>query len=289
MLNNENVDPNATRLLIQSYYLWVGLAQEVAISLARFAGLAALVLCCLSVRNAARKLVMWAWIPGGIAVIGFPAFLIATAQRRNAALDAFATAVNLPLPTEHTWSAPLGQGIYLVAAGLAVLAVALKLFRKGLISLPLSFRGTSEAETGTQCAELADRRGIRFGNRHDLLCSFGFMGWRSCAGPIRQGHGMGFSKLSCISLDTRAPCSGGSSSSRLCCGGCKTGCSPCIFCETTVSDLLVSARDSACVPVTAEVFVRCGVSTLSRAIAVASVIYSASSAHDPGSLHYRVP
>lgn len=160
MLNNENVDPNATRLLIQSYYLWVGLAQEVAISLARFAGLAALVLCCLSVRNAARKLVMWAWIPGGIAVIGFPAFLIATAQRRNAALDAFATAVNLPLPTEHTWSAPLGQGIYLVAAGLAVLAVALKLFRKGLISLPLSFRGTSEAETQERSAQSSQTGGV---------------------------------------------------------------------------------------------------------------------------------
>lgn len=159
MFGNQGVDPNAVQHFIRSYYPSV-VAQEVAICLTQFAALAGFILCCLSIRNIVRKFALWVWIPAGVALVGFPAFLVTTAQKRNAALDALAVAIHVPVPTKHIWFPTLGQGFYMAIGGLVVLAVALALFRKGLVSLPLRFRDGRETKVEEHRLEKLEGRGI---------------------------------------------------------------------------------------------------------------------------------
>jgi membrane protease YdiL (CAAX protease family) len=137
---NFHVDSNAFQQFTHAYTVWVVIEEQIAMSLARFACFASLVLWCLSMPKIVRRFVVWVFLPTGIALAAFPTYLIATTQQRNVFFDAFATAVNVPPPAVRPWFPALGQGFYLTVCGLSVLAVGLVLVRRRTISLPLRFR-----------------------------------------------------------------------------------------------------------------------------------------------------
>jgi len=108
-------------------------------TLAGFACYASLVLSCLPTRRTVRNFISWGVLPASIALAAFSTFLIVTTQQRNAAFDAFANAVRVPLPATRAWFPTLGQGAYLTLSALVVLAIGLILVNRQVISLPLRF------------------------------------------------------------------------------------------------------------------------------------------------------
>ncbi len=125
---------------------WAGWEQLGPELLVRFAFFASIVLWTLPLRKAISRFGGWVYLPASLAVIGYPAFLAATAVRRNAALDAFVSSVHLPISVTHSWLRLLGDGLYLTLGGLIVLGVALLLVCQGKVSLPLRFRDPAQVQ-----------------------------------------------------------------------------------------------------------------------------------------------
>jgi membrane protease YdiL (CAAX protease family) len=136
---NFQLDPNAFDRFNHSYDVWVLIEERIAMALVRFAFFASLVLWCLSARKIVSRFAAWVFLPAGLALAAFPAFLIATTRPRNAFVDAFIAAAHVSPPTIRPWFPTLNVGIYLAMSGLIVLATGLILMRRRMISLPFHF------------------------------------------------------------------------------------------------------------------------------------------------------
>jgi membrane protease YdiL (CAAX protease family) len=140
---HSQVDSDALQQFTRSLTAWVALQEQFARYLVQLAFLASLILWTLPVRKALSRFAVWVFLPVGFALAAFPAYLIATAHRRNAFLDAFVNSLHVA-PLKHSWFPGLGEGFYLTIAGLIVFAFGLFLVRGRTISLPLRFRGAAE-------------------------------------------------------------------------------------------------------------------------------------------------
>ena len=157
---NSQVDPQAFQQFNHSYRAWVQLEEQIALALTRLAFFASLILWCLSVRKVVSKFVAWVFLPAAFALAAFQLFLMATAHQRNAFLDAFTSATQVPVPSARPWFPSVGDGIHLTAGGLIVLAVALVLVRQQTISLPLRFRHSTEVRSAGSLETSTDERNI---------------------------------------------------------------------------------------------------------------------------------
>lgn len=132
---------------LRSIIAWAGWEQAIPEFLVRFAFLASIVLWTLPVRRAVSRFAAWVYLPAGLAVIGYPAFLAATAGQRNASLGALVGSAHLPISVTHSWLRLLGDGLCLTLTGMAVLGAALLLVHQKNVSLPLRFRDARARES----------------------------------------------------------------------------------------------------------------------------------------------
>ena len=147
---NFQVDPQAFQQFNHSYTVWVLIEEQIAKALTRLAFFTSLMLWCLNFRKVVSKFLLWVFLPAGFALVAFQIFLIVTGHQRNALLDAFTSATQVPLPSTRPWFPSVGDGTYLTAGGLMVLTVVLILVRQRTISLPLRFRNAAQLNASGQ-------------------------------------------------------------------------------------------------------------------------------------------
>lgn len=113
----------------------------VAILAGHLAFFASIVLWCLPVRNAARKFAVWVFLPLGLALVYFLFLVLIGRSETPSVLASPSQIIVEQLRVFPRRLAHLGIGFYVTLLGATLLAICVRAFSVGKISLPLRFRG----------------------------------------------------------------------------------------------------------------------------------------------------